>query len=261
MEIGLLILAWLRRCLGAVGRDGIGSNGPAQQVDELMDARFFALPDLTLAPEEAGIEFFGQQSVLETFDRPVENRNDHFQVEILPEFSALEAKFYECNRAVGVLGHVETVDLTLKRQIGSIVPEQGDAIRNPIFMEQMLGSGKPVAQDFEESPVPDLLRSVEIGGEGADGFFVDLEEQTVLADEMLEDRAFGDAKLGRYVGDAGGVITLLGEVAHGDVDDARAFRFRARTGRDIVAVAWWTDQTAADSAHEVDLKSRNDIGK
>ena len=105
------------------------------------------------------------------------------------------------------------------------------------------------------------MRSIEIGGEGADGSFVDLEEQTVLADEMLEDRAFGDAKLGRYVGDAGGVITLLGEVAHGDVDDARAFRFRARTGRDIVAVAWWTDQTAADSAHQVDLKSRNNIEK
>ena len=60
MEIGLLILAWLRRCLGAVGPDGIGPNGPAQQVDELMDARFFALSDLALAPEESGIELFGQ---------------------------------------------------------------------------------------------------------------------------------------------------------------------------------------------------------
>jgi hypothetical protein len=77
---------------------------------------------------------------------------------------------------------------------------------------------------------------------------------------MLEDGAFGDAELSRYVGHAGGVVALFGEVAHGDVDDARPFRFRARTGRDIVAVAWWTDQTAADSAHQVDLKSRNDIG-
>src|SRR5205807_10027380 len=101
----------------------------------------------------------------------------------------------------------------------------------------------------------------EIGGEGANSSFVDLKEQAVLANEMLEDGAFGVAEFSRYVGHAGGVVALFGEVAHGDVDDARPFRFRARTGRDIVAVAWWTDQTAADSAHEVDLKSRNDIGK
>jgi hypothetical protein len=57
------------------------------------------------------------------------------------------------------------------------------------------------------------------------------------------------------------VISLLCEVPHGGIDDARPFGFRPGAGRDLLAIARGRNETAGNSTHQFDLKSRNDTEK
>ena len=88
------------------------------------------------------------------------------------------------------------------------------------------------------------------------GFLVDLEEQSILAAEVLEDGPFGDAKCQRDVSDAGGVISVLGKMLGGRFDDAAAFGLRTRTEFRLALIKGWSDAVACDSRHDRDLKSR-----
>ena len=59
-----------------------------------MRASFFS--GSALPPEKPGIKLLREQRILKPFDRPIENGNNHFQIEILAYFSTLHA---EANKA------------------------------------------------------------------------------------------------------------------------------------------------------------------
>src|SRR5580704_17034517 len=61
-----------------------------QHIQELRDSRFFLPRRIALPPKESRIKLLDQQSVLESFCDPVENRHHHFNVKIAAEFSSLK---------------------------------------------------------------------------------------------------------------------------------------------------------------------------
>ena len=88
----------------------------------------------------------------------------------------------------------------------------------------MLGAHQPVAQHFEKSGAADFGRRIQIFWEASHRPFVDFEEQSVFAAEVLEDGTLGDAEGDSDVTDSGRVISMLGEMLGGDFDDASALR-------------------------------------
>ena len=74
-------------------------------------------------------------------------------------------------------------------------------------------------------------RSIKIARKRTHGFLVDLEEQAVFAAEMLEDGTLGDAEGGGDVTDTGGVVSLLGKMAHSGVNNAGPLAFGTRPWR------------------------------
>ena len=99
-------------------------NRPLQQGKELLNPCFFLLGQFTLTPEQSWIKFPGQQCVLKTLDHPVDDRNHHFDIEILAQFAELQTKTHKTHRAVRVLGNQEAIYLALQHQVGPIVPQQ-----------------------------------------------------------------------------------------------------------------------------------------
>ncbi len=98
-------------------------------------------------------------------------------------------------------------------------------------MHQMLGAHQPITQHFEEPVLRTSDRRIKIARKRAHRFFVDFEKQAVLAAEMLKNRAFGDAKHRGNVAHPRGVVTLLGKMAHGGINNPRSLAFRSRPRR------------------------------
>ena len=94
-------------------------------------------------------------------------------------------------------------------------------------MYQMFGARQPVSQNFEKSLGPDVERNVQIFCKRMDGSFVDFEEQSLFATEMLEDRTLGDAQGGGDIPHTSVVVPSLREVLRSGLDDACALGFRA----------------------------------
>ena len=178
------------------------------------------------------------------------NGDNHFHVHIVAQLAALDAEAHEGDGAVGIFGGEEAIDFTLQHQIGAVVAEQRDAVGDPVFAQQMFGADQPIIENIEEAGGAHVGGRIQIFREGAHGAFVDLEEQAVFAAEVLEDGTFGDAECGGNVADAGGLVTVLGEVLHGSVDDAGALGFGPGTGRVLTHVTRRCDGIAGDSAHE-----------
>src|SRR5207249_1271186 len=111
-----------------------GADSAAQDIEKLSDARLFFLLRIAVAAEEARIEFFGQQRVLEAFHGPVEDGDGHLLIQIAAKLVAFHAETHKGHGAIGVLGQQETVDFALQGKIGPIVSEQRYAIRNPILV-------------------------------------------------------------------------------------------------------------------------------
>src|SRR5262249_11798450 len=82
-----------------------------------------------------------------------------------------------------------------------------------------------------------------------------LEEQAILAAEVLEDRPLGDTQGGGDIADARGVVPLLGEIAHSGFDDFGPLAFRARPRR-WMTIPRTTNNIASDPSH--DLTSSHD---
>src|SRR6266478_12499 len=238
-----------------------GSDRAAQDIKKLVDASLFLFAHLTLPAKKAGVEFLGEQRILKTLHGPVEDRDDHLEVEVVAQFVPLQTEADKSDRAIGIFGHQETIDLAFQGQIGSVVSEQGDPIRDPVFMQQVLGLDQPIAQDFEEAQVSHIRRDVQVSWKGSNRLLVDLEEQAVLAAEVLKHRSLGDSELGGNVTHTGRVVTLFGEVAHGGVDDSGAFGLRAGTRRNVAAIFGGTGKATGNFGHDLDLKSRNNIEK
>jgi hypothetical protein len=57
------------------------------------------------------------------------------------------------------------------------------------------------------------------------------------------------------------MVSLLGEVPHRGIDDPGPLGFRSGTRRNLIAIARRRDETAGNSTHQFDLKSRNDTEK
>ena len=70
------------------------------------------------------------------------------------------------------------------------------------------------ADDREETGGDHVRRGVQVAAERPGGSLVGGEEQPVLAGEVAEHRALGDASLARDFLDPDAVITALGEMAH-----------------------------------------------
>ena len=86
-------------------------------------------------------------------------------------------------------------------------------------------------QHREKATGSNLWGRIQIFRKRAHGALVDLEEQTILAAEMLEDRTLRDAKTRSDITHSSRVITVLGEMQHSSFDNAAAFGVGARTRR------------------------------
>ena len=142
----------------------------------------------------------------------------------LRKFAALQTEAHEAYRTVGIFGDQKAVDLALQNQVGAVVAQQRNAIGNPVLAQQVFGADQPVAEHFEETGRANFRGRVQIFGKRANCALIDLEEQTVLAAEVLEDGTLGDAERDGNVADACGVISMLGKMLRGRFDDAGAFR-------------------------------------
>jgi hypothetical protein len=128
-------------------------------------------------------------------------------------------------------------------------------------VQQVLGPSQPIPQDCEEALVADLCGDVQVGRKSSNGLLVDLEEQAVLAAEVLKHRSLGDTQLSSNVTYAGGMIALLGEVPHRGIDDPGTLGLGSGTGRNMTAILRWTGKATGNSTHDLDLKSWNDSEK
>jgi hypothetical protein len=88
----------------------------------------------------------------------------------------------------------------------------------------VLGSLQPEGDRREEPLVERPLRRVEPRRQRRHRVLVDLEEQTRLRAEVLEDRALRDRELRRDVFDPSALIPVLGEMPHRASDDALSLR-------------------------------------
>ena len=120
---------------------------------------------IALPPEESGVQFFDEEGVLEALHHPVDDGDDHFNIQIFAEFTPLEAKAHKGNPAVGVFGDQEAVDLALQGQVRPVVPQQVDAVGNPILAHHVLGADQPVTQHVEETAFPHFGRHVQVSRE------------------------------------------------------------------------------------------------
>src|SRR5580658_711081 len=95
----------------------------------------------------------------------------------------------------------------------------------------MLGPREPIMQNREKATSSNFWGRIQIFRKRAYGALVDLEEQTILAAEVLEDRALRDSKTRRDIAYTSRVITVLGEMLHSSFDNAAALGVGARTRR------------------------------
>src|SRR5215472_2062610 len=91
----------------------------------------------------------------------------------------------------------------------------------------MFGTKKPIAEDLKESLLTNFGRRVEILGKGTNRQFVNLEEEAILAAEVLEDRTLGNTQTGGDITDAHGVISMLSKMLRRGFDDACALGLRS----------------------------------
>src|ERR1700719_3724076 len=152
----------LPRSTAANRKHWSGTHRALQKFQELANPGFLLLRHLALPAEQPGIEFGGKQGILKALDRPVENGDDHFNIHILAQIPALNAKAHKWNPSVRILGDEKSIDLALQRQIGAIVTEQINAIGNPVFAQHMFRANQPVIQDFKKSSGTHLSGHVQI---------------------------------------------------------------------------------------------------
>src|ERR1700733_13658388 len=89
------------------------TNRPLHDDDELLNSRLFLL-QFSLAAEQTGVEFRGKQSVLKALHHPVQNRDDHFDVQISTQFAALQSEADEIDCAIRIFCDQKTVNFPLQ---------------------------------------------------------------------------------------------------------------------------------------------------
>src|SRR5580692_4732721 len=113
----------------------------------------------------------------------------------------------------------------------------------------MFGADGPIVENLEEAGGAHVGGHVQIFRKRTHGTFVDFEKEAVLAAEVLEDRAFGDAQGGRHIAHARRVIAILRKISHGGVDNAGTFGLRPRPGGVAAYVVRRLKSVACNSTH------------
>src|ERR1035437_9821837 len=226
-----------------------GGNRPLQHRQKLLDSGFLLFHRFSLAVEYTRIKLCGEQRILEAFHHPIEDRYDHLDVHVRAQFAALQSEAHKGERAVRIFADEETVNLALQHEIGTVISKQRNTVRNPVVVQQVFGAHQPVSQHLEKAGLTDYRRRLKALGEGADRALVHLEEQPILAAKVLENGAFGNAERDGDVTDAGRVITLLGQMFRGNLDDAAALRVRTWTRGIPALVKGRSSAIAGDSRH------------
>src|ERR1700677_2334724 len=126
-------------------------------------------------------------------------------------------------------------------------------------MQQMFGAHQPIIKNLEKPSGTYFCRRIEILGKRTHSLFIDLEEKTVLAAKMLEDRSLGDAERNSHVANAGGMVTVFRKVLHGRIDNAGALGLRTRSWRRVAHITRWINRIAGNSTHR-DSKSPKNSG-
>src|ERR1700747_1988362 len=94
------------------------SDGTLQHGKKLLNSRFLLLGQFTLASKESRIKLGREESILETLEHPIDDRDHHLDVEIIAQFAALQAEAYEIYCAIRVFADQKAVDLALEDQVG-----------------------------------------------------------------------------------------------------------------------------------------------
>src|SRR5579871_261370 len=131
-----------------------------QHVEELGDARFLSLGGIALATKQSGIELFDQQSILKSLNHPIENRNHHLDIEVAAEFTPFEPKAYEVHPSVRIVSDHKSINLAAQAQVSTVLAEQVDAVRNPVFTQHVLDTHQPVIKHAEKTTLPHFVRHV-----------------------------------------------------------------------------------------------------
>src|SRR5262249_20776915 len=148
----------------------------------------------TLAAEESGIEFGGEQRVLKALHRPVEDGDDHFRIGVFAQLAAIHTEANEADGAIRIFGDKEAIDLALQDKVCAVAAEERDTVSIPIFVQYVFRPSEPITHNLEESLLANFRGSIEIFRKRTNGALVDLEEESVFAAEVLKDGALGDAE-------------------------------------------------------------------
>src|ERR1700722_4341469 len=119
----------------------------------------------------------------------------------------------------------------------------------------MLGTHQPVTQHFEKPGRANFSGRIQILGKRSHGAFIDFEEQSILAAEVLEDGPFGNAEAYGDVPDASGVIPMLGKMMSSGLNDSGPFCLRAGAGLALPLIERRRNAIAGNSWHN-DYRSR-----
>jgi hypothetical protein len=155
----------------------------------------------------------------------------------------------KATRPVGIFAQKETVNLALQDEIGIVIPKESNAIRNPVALQQVFRTHQPVTQHFEKAGLTNFRRRLKVLSKGADRALMHFEEHPVLAAKVLKNGAFGNAKREGDVTDSDRMMTTLGKMLRGSVDDAAALRLRPGTSESLALVMVRCTTVAGDSWH------------
>src|ERR1700729_2514536 len=99
------------------------ANGAAQHREKLLDANFifFLIAGMR---EKTGIEFFGEQRVLETLDGPFEHGSDQRGIDVRANFAARETEAHGRGGAIRIFGDEKAVDFALEFEIDTVISHQ-----------------------------------------------------------------------------------------------------------------------------------------
>src|SRR5208282_2006622 len=158
-------------------------------------------------------------------------------------------KTHKLTPSVRILHNQKPVDLPAQRQIRPIIADQINSVRRPVIPHHILCAPQPVPQHLEKSPFQSRCRSLHVFRKRLHRLLVRLEEQSVLALEVLEHRPLGNAQLRRNIFHPRRAIPALGKMPYRRLHNPRPLRFRARTRLPVPPHLHRLRQTARNSFH------------
>ena len=151
--------------------------------------------------------------------------------------------------SIRIVRHQKAVDLPPQSQIRPIIPDQINSVGRPVIAHHILRAPQPVPEQLKKSPLLRRCRSLHIFWKRLHRLFVRLEEQSILALEVLEDRPFGDTELRGNIFHPRRVVAALRKMPDRYLHDPCSFRFRSRARLRVPPQLRWFRQTTCNSFH------------